>query len=246
MKIASQPQYNEHDARFSADGNWLYYLSNASGSDQLWRVALPGGTPEKVTDFTTDVGGYAIAPNGSRIAIWADRDMVCADINCANLPAAPAGRGSGRVYDQTFVRHWDTWTTPGTRSRIFTFAMADGRPQGAGTPVSPNLVGDSPSKPFGGGEEIAWAPDGRTLYFTLRDAGRHEPNSTNMDIYAVPADASGPPTDLTAANQGMDTLPVVSPDGRWLAYVAMARARPMRPTARSCSSGTSRPARFGR
>ena len=224
VKIASQAQYNEHDARFSADGHWLYYLSNASGSDQLWRVALPGGAAEKITDFATDIGGYAIAPNGGRIAIWADRDMACADINCANVPAAPAGRGSGRVYDQTFVRHWDTWITPGVRSRIFSFAMADGRPQGAGTPVSPNLAGDSPSKPFGGGEEIAWAPDGRTLYFTLRDAGRHEPNSTDMDIYAVPADASAPPTDLTAANQGMDTLPAVSPDGHWLAYVAMARA----------------------
>jgi dipeptidyl aminopeptidase/acylaminoacyl peptidase len=224
VKIASQPQFNEHDARFSADGHWLYYLSNASGSDQLWRVALPGGAPEKITGFTTDIGGYAIAPNGSRIAIWADRDMACADIDCANLPAAPAGRGSGRVYDQTFVRHWDAWVEPGVRSRVFTFVMADGRPQGAGTPVSPGLVGDSPSKPFGGGEEIAWAPDGRTLYFTLRDAGRHEPNSTNMDIYAVPADGSGPPVDLTRANQGMDTLPAVSPDGRWLAYVAMARA----------------------
>jgi dipeptidyl aminopeptidase/acylaminoacyl peptidase len=224
VRIASQPQFNEHDAHFSGDGHWLYYLSNASGSDQLWRVALPGGSPEKITDFATDIGGYALAPNGSRIAIWADRNLACADINCANVPAPPAGRGSGRVYDQTFVRHWDAWVEPGVRSRIFSFAMADGRPQGAGTPVSPGLAGDSPSKPFGGGEEIAWAPDGRTLYFTLRDAGRHEPNSTNMDIYAVPADASGAPADLTAANQGMDTLPAVSPDGHWLAYVAMARA----------------------
>ena len=53
VKIASQPQYNEHDARFSADGRWLYYLSNASGSDQIWRVQLPSGTAEKVTDFNT-------------------------------------------------------------------------------------------------------------------------------------------------------------------------------------------------
>jgi dipeptidyl aminopeptidase/acylaminoacyl peptidase len=224
VKIASAPEHNEHDPRFSADGRWLYYLSNASGSDQIWRVSLPSGTPEKVSAFATDVAGFAISPGGDRIAVWADRDMACADLNCANVPAAAAGQGSARVYDQTLVRHWDTWATPGTRSRIFTLPMADGRPQGAGTPVSPNLIGDSPSKPFGGGEEIAWSADGRTLYFTLREAGRTEANSTNMDIFAVPADASGPPVNLTAANRGMDTGPAVSPDGRWLAYTAMARA----------------------
>jgi dipeptidyl aminopeptidase/acylaminoacyl peptidase len=184
---------------------------------------LPGGTAERVTNFSTDIGGYLLSPSGDRIAIWADRDMRCADINCANVPAAATGRGSGRIFDQTFVRHWDTWAEPGVRSRIFTFALADGRPQGAGIAVSPSLVGDSPSKPFGGAEEIAWSPDGRTLYFTLRDAGRHEANSTNMDIFAVPADAGAPPVNLTAANRGMDMNPAVSPDGRWLAYTAMAR-----------------------
>jgi len=224
VRIASDPDHNEHDPHFSADGRAIYYLSDASGSDQLWRMGLPGGTPERVTDFATDIGGYLLAPSGDRIAIWADRDMACADINCANVQAPAAGRGSGRVYDETFVRHWDTWSTQGTRSRIFTFALADGRPQGLGTAVSPNLVGDAPSKPFGGAEELAWSPDGRTLYFTLREAGRHEPNSTNMDIFSVPADGSAAPTNLTAANEGMDTGPAISPDGRWLAYTAMARA----------------------
>jgi dipeptidyl aminopeptidase/acylaminoacyl peptidase len=223
VRIASAPEHNEHDPRFSADGRWLYYLSNASGSDQIWRVALPSGSPEKVTNLATDVAGFAIAPTGDRVAIWADRNMACADLNCANVPAAPSGQGSGRVYDQTFVRHWDTWAEPNVRSRIFTLPMVDGRPQGAGTPVAPNLVGDSPSKPFGGAEEIAWSPDGRTLFFTLREAGRHEPNSTNLDIFAVPGDAGGPPVNLTAANEATDTGPAVSPDGRWLAYTAMAR-----------------------
>jgi dipeptidyl aminopeptidase/acylaminoacyl peptidase len=223
VKIASQPQYNEHDARFSPDGRWLYYLSNASGSDQIWRVELPSGTPEKVSDLATDVGGFAISPTGDRVAIWADRNMACQDFGCAGVSAPAPGNGSARVYNETFVRHWDVWVEPGVRSRIFSFAMVDGRPQGAGTPLAPNLVGDSPSKPFGGAEEIAWAPDGRTLYFTLREAGRTEPNSTNMDIFAVTADGSAAPANLTAANRGMDTGPVVSPDGRWLAYTAMAR-----------------------
>ncbi|MDQ8754879.1 S9 family peptidase [Sphingosinicella sp. LHD-64] len=223
VKIASAAEHNEHDPRFSADGRWLYYLSGASGSEQLWRVQLPGGTPERVSDFATDIAGFSLAPSGDRIAIWADRNMACTDFNCADVPAAQSGQGSGRVYDETFVRHWDTWVEPNVRSRIFTLPLVDGRPQGAGTPLAPNLVGDSPSKPFGGAEEIAWSADGRTLYFTLRLGGRTEPNSTNLDIYSVPADGSAAPTNLTEANQATDTTPAVSPDGRWLAYAAMAR-----------------------
>src|SRR5437868_12439636 len=100
VKIASQPQFNEHDARFSADGRWLYYLSNASGSDQLWRVQLPSGTPEKVTDFNTDVGGYLLAPSGERLAIWTDRALTCPNVDCTDAPiVTPPPGGSGRVYD---------------------------------------------------------------------------------------------------------------------------------------------------
>ena len=182
VRIGSAPEHNEHDPKFSADGRWVYFLSNASGSDQLWRVGLPSGTPEQLTRFTTDIAGYLIAPAGDRIAIWADRNMACTDFNCANVPAAPTGQGSARVYDETFVRHWDTWAEPNVRSRVFVLPMTDGRPQGAGVPVAPNLIGDTPSKPFGGGEELAWSADGRTLYFALREGGRTEPNSTNLDI----------------------------------------------------------------
>ncbi len=223
VRIASAPDKNEHDPRFSHDGRWIYYLSNASGSEQVWRVAVPGGTPEQVTSLATDVAGYSIAPSGDRLAIWADRNLACQDFNCTSLPPAQQGRGSARVYDETFVRHWDTWAEPGIRSRIFTFPLVGGRAQGAGVPIARNLVGDAPSKPFGGVEETSWSPDGRTLYFTLREAGRIEPTSTNLDIFAVPADGSAAPVNLTAANQATDTLPAASPDGRWLAYAAMRR-----------------------
>jgi dipeptidyl aminopeptidase/acylaminoacyl peptidase len=219
-RFATTSDANEHDPRFGPDGA-LYFISNQSGSDQLWRVAFPGGGFQQVTDFRTDVAGFLIAPTGDRIAIWADRDMRCADINCANVPAPPTGQGSARTYDETFVRHWDAWVAPGVRSRIFVLPMADGRPQGAGTPVSPRLAGDSPSKPFGGTEELAWSRDGRTLYFTLREGGRTEPNSTNLDIYA--AAEGGQVANLTQPNRATDTGPLVSPDGQWLAYTAMAR-----------------------
>jgi dipeptidyl aminopeptidase/acylaminoacyl peptidase len=122
-----------------------------------------------------------------------------------------------------FIRHWDSWAEPGVRSRLFGFTIANGRVTGAGAPLTGALVGDTPSKPFGGGEEIAFSPDGRTVFFTMREAGRIEPTSTNLDIFAVPSDGSAPPTNLTDANDATDNLPTLSPDGRTLAYFAMAR-----------------------
>lgn len=221
VKIASSPQFNEHDPRFSGDGRWLYYLSNASGDEQVWRVALPTGRPQQVTRVAGGVNGYLPSPTDANIAVWADRDKACLSLACPEVPAAATGRGSARTYDETFVRHWDAWETPGTFSRIFIMPMTNGRATGNGVPVARDLVGHAPTRPFGGAEEVAWSSSGDTLFFTLREAGRSEPTSTNLDIYA--AREGAPPENLTAANQATDTMPTPSPDGRWLAYTSMAR-----------------------
>ena len=210
-----------HDAVFGADGA-IWYLAPVADQDQLFRMVI-GGAPAQVSRLKGDISGFKVSADGSRLIIFADRDMRCRDFACGDLPAKPA-TGSARIYDQLFVRHWDTWAEPNVKGRIFAFPIVGGRVTGAGVPVSGALVGDTPSKPFGGGEEIAVSPDGRTIYFALREAGRIESTSTNLDIFAAPADGSAQPTNLTPNNDGTDTLPTLSPDGRSLAYVSMARA----------------------
>jgi len=210
-----------HDAVFGADGA-IWYLAPAGARDQLFRTTV-GGTPAQLSDFGADVSGFKVSADGSRVIVWADtRD--CPDIACAatTFPAKP--EGSTRAYDQLFVRHWDTWAEPGVRSRIFSYPVVGGKLQGGGVRVTGPLEGDSPSKPFGGGEEVDISADGKTVYFALREAGRIEPTSTNLDIFAAPADGSAPPTNLTPGNDGTDNLPTLSPDGRSLAYFSMARA----------------------
>jgi dipeptidyl aminopeptidase/acylaminoacyl peptidase len=209
-----------HDAVFGPDGA-LWFLMEANGQDQLFRMRI-GGLPVQVSQFKGDIGGFKLAPSGNHVVVWADRDLRCTTLNCEGLPEKPK-TGSGRTYDQLFIRHWDTWATPGLKSRLFAFPVAAGKLAGAGVPIEGNLVGDTPSKPFGGGEELAFSPDGKTLYFALREAGRIEPLSTNLDIFATPTDGSAPPVNLTDANDATDNLPAVSPDGRTLAYFAMAR-----------------------
>ncbi|WP_257540180.1 S9 family peptidase [Sphingobium sp. CFD-1] len=219
--IASNPDKNEASPAFSADGASLYFVSNASGDDQLWRVALAGGQPEQVSRAPGGVSGYLLSPDGQKVALWADRPVGAKVLDDVK-PASPPSAGTGRVYEQLFVRHWDTWAD-GQRSRIFVMPLSGGQPGGKAVSVMGGLVGDSPSKPFGGAEEIAWSRDGKTLFFTLREAGRIEPLSTNLDIFAAPADGSAVPINLTDANDATDTMPAVSPDGQWLAYAAMKR-----------------------
>ena len=224
-RLAADPA-NDSQPQWSADGRWVYFLSGRSGSAQVWRVGADGQGLTQVTDLPLALGGFHLSPAGDRLAFWADAFPDCgADLACtkARLDARAAAKTSGHAHDQLFVRHWDSWAD-GTRSRLFTAALgADGKVTGAVADIAGKLVGDTPSKPHGGAEEISFSPDGRTLYFALREAGRIEALSTNLDIFAAPADGSAPAVNLTDANDATDSLPRVSPDGRTLAWVAMAR-----------------------
>lgn len=226
-------------AMFGGDG-WLYFLSSRALSQggeersRLWRVQ-PGaqgtaGAPTLAADLTTGIDGFALAPQGNAVAVWAEIARDCPTFGCEGDGTAHlTGPGDGRLYegDAGFIRHWDSWETPGTFSRVFVFGMEDGQATGEGQPLdgaagSGGPTGDTPTKPFGGGEDVAWAPDGSGVYFVAREAGASEPTSTNLDIWW--SDLSGTaPTNLTAGNEATDALPTPSPDGRYLAYLAMAR-----------------------
>ena len=218
-KLVAEADVNETAPQIV--GTTVYFQSDKGGDDAVWSVALDGTGARKLTGFQGGFGGFEVAPTGDRLVVWADR-----------LPGAPslapamvrkdADAGQARTYDGLFVRHWDTWAD-GTRSQLFVLPLGvDGAP-GDGVAITGKLIGDTPSKPFGGAEEVSWSADGKTVYFALREAGRIEATSTNLDIFAAPADGSAQPVNLTAANDATDNLPTVSPDGRSLAWFAMKR-----------------------
>lgn len=220
-KLIGEWAVNETSPQFSHDGKTIWFQSDKGGEDNVWAIAVTGGAPTQVTDLKGGIGGFKVAPTEDKMLIWADR-----------LPGAPSSEpamikkrddaGNGRTFDQMFIRHWASWSD-GTRSQLFVLPMANGKAAGYGKAIEGALVGDSPSKPFGGGEEVSWSADGKTVFFALREAGRIEPLSTNLDIFAAPADGSAAPTNLTDANDGMDNLPTASPDGKYLAWFAMKR-----------------------
>ncbi len=226
VRVADTAEKNESAPAFHKDG-MLFFLSNASGKSQIWRIDLQSMTSPavQVTDTKADVSGFKLSPDGSKLLVWGDIPKECTTFGCdAKDKGALPGPGTGRLYKDGvgFVRHWDEWETPGTYSRPFVFNLEGGKAT-TERPVDAGLIGDSPSKPFGGGEELAWGSDSRTVYFTLRKADRNEPMSTNLDIYSWLVDSRMMPVNLTEANEATDTLPTPSPDGKWLAYAAMAR-----------------------
>ncbi|WP_413675542.1 prolyl oligopeptidase family serine peptidase [Massilia cellulosiltytica] len=224
------PQRLTSDAASSTDPEWspsgdaIYFLSARSGSGQVWRVPAAGGDAVRVTDLPLDVDAFRVAPTGDRMLLSMAVFRDCADLACtkARVDAKEKDKASGKVYDRLFVRHWDTWSDG--RNNVLYAAPLDaaGRVNGMPVSLSGALDGDVPSKPFGDREEFRFSPDGKTVVFSVRIAGKTEAWSTNFDVYTVPA-TGGTPRNLTADNNAWDTKAVFSPDGRTLAYLAMAR-----------------------
>ena len=214
---------NSNSAEWSADGRFIYYLSNRSGSTQVWRAA-PGGEPEQVTSLPLDVGSFRISPKADRVVVSADVFRDCPTLACTKqrLDAAAHAPGHGQLYDKVFVRHWDTWSD-GRRSQLFSIALdASGIANGTPVNLTTGLDGDVPAKPFGGAEDYAVSPDGQQVAFSIRAVPVGEPWSTNFDVYLVAA-GGGSPRNLSADNPAWDGQPKFSPDGSTLAYTAMDR-----------------------
>ncbi|MGH7598153.1 MAG: prolyl oligopeptidase family serine peptidase [bacterium] len=218
-QLTSHPS-GDSSPQWSADGKSIYFLSTRSGSSQVWRLPVDGGEAEQKTNQPLDIGGFLLSPDGSRLVLTMEVFPNCETIACTKtkLDEMEGRKASGRIYDKLFIRHWDTWKD-GRRSHVFVMPISGGEP----VDLMKGLDADSPSKPFGGVEEIAFTPDSKSLVFTARVAGREEAWSTNFDLYLAPVDGAAPPKNLTESNKAWDTQPVFSPDGKTLAYLAMSR-----------------------
>ena len=213
---------NVNSPSFSPDGQNVYFLSAKSGSMQLWWQAVDSQTAVQISDLPLDIGSYKLSPDGKHVAFSLEVFTDCADIACTKqrLDAKAANKASGMLFDELFIRHWDTYAD-GRRNQLFIAPLQNGK---LGTAVRlANVDGDIPSKPFGDASEYAWAPEGKSLVFSVRIAGKTEAWSTNFDLYHVTVDGKAAPRNLTAGNKAWDTSPVFSPDGKTLFYRAMKR-----------------------
>jgi len=204
---------------WSVDGSSIYFLSTRSGSSQVWKLPLSGGEAQPLTALPLDVDNFVLSPDGSRVALSMEVFPGTTPAQTRKrLDDAAAGKATGRTYDRLFFRHWDTWED-GRRSHLFVMPASGGEP----VDLMQAMDADAPSKPFGGSNEYTFTPDGRSIVFGARNAGREEAWSTNFDLFVAPIDGSSAPRNLTPGNPAWDAFPTFSPDGRTLAYTAMKR-----------------------
>ncbi|MGE5296182.1 MAG: S9 family peptidase, partial [Solirubrobacterales bacterium] len=217
-RLTSSPEADSNP-RWSPDGRTVWFLSGRSGSSQVWKIAVDGGEAQQVTEEPLDVGNLHVSRDGAYIAYTME---VFPDANAADtkkrLDEREKAKSSGQIYDRLFVRHWDVWED-GRRSHLFVKPVAGGR----SVDVMRGMASDVPSYPFGGPEEITFAPDNKGIVFSTKDVGREEAWSTDFDLYYAPVDGSQSPRNLTEDNPAWDSYPAFSPDGKTLAYLAMAR-----------------------
>ena len=217
---------NDTSPAWSADGKFIYFLSSRSESSQVWRIAADGGEATQVTDLPLDVGTFRITAAGDQLLLSLEVYLDCADLACTRTRIDEEANSlvSGVAYDQLFMRHWDHWLTA-RHAQLFSLKL-DGNGIGAGEPqwITQGVRADIPSRNWGGNEEYVVSADGKDVYFAARLRDGLEPTSTNFDIYRAPMNGDGVATNLTADNLAWDTQPLLSPDGKSLAWLAMARA----------------------
>ena len=177
-----------------------------------------------LTGFDKDIEGFLLSPQGDKIILIAQVKTVATTADKhPDLPLA-----SGRVVDDLMYKHWDEWTE--TAPHPFLCELKGLGVQEFRSLEVSNCVDllegtpyESPMKPFGGVEQLAWSPDGKQIAYTCRKkSGLDYAISTNSDIYLYDI-ATGTHTNLTEDNGGYDTNPSYSPDGQWIAWQSMER-----------------------
>lgn len=206
----------EQEAKWSLDGSDIYFLSSESGSSQLWKMRKDGKKRKQVSKFDKDIETFSISPDQSKILFVAQVQYGkrVKDI----YPDLPLS--SGKVVDDLMYKHWDEWVE--TIPHPF---VADLTKKGLENVVD-ILEGqpyESPMKPWGGIEQLAWSPDGKSIAYTCRKKmGKDYALSTNSDIYLYTLE-SKETKNLTEGMMGYDTNPVFSPNGQFIAFQSMAR-----------------------
>jgi dipeptidyl aminopeptidase/acylaminoacyl peptidase len=194
--------------RWSPDGKRLAYVSSdGGGSPQLYVRWMATGQTARITGLPDSPGALSWSPDGSRIAY-----LMRVPGEAPKLGKAPEPKPEGAHWAKpleviTTVQYRTDeggYNKPGY-DHIFV-VPADG---GAPRQLTYGQIDD--------GGPLSWAPNGKTLYFSTNRKADWERQPLDSEVYALNVD-TGTVTALTD-RRGPDRSPVVSPDGRHIAYI---------------------------
>lgn len=208
--------YNESGQCWTPDGK-IAFMCSKSGSMQAWEMNSDGSGLSQLTDVEGGIEGFLFSPDKNKL-IFLKEVKLEADVHSLHpdLPLANA-----RLINDQFYRHWDHWVE--TYTHPFVADFIPGQPVSSGKDILEGERWESPVRPFGGTEQLAWTKDGKGIIYTSRKLeGVAYARSTNTDLYLYDL-ASGTSKNLTEGMMGYDNHPTLSPDGTLLAWESMER-----------------------
>lgn len=207
--------FNDSSPRWSPDGTRLLYVSNRDGAAQLHVRWIQSGETAKVTNLSEAPSAPAWSPDGEWIAF---ASLVPHDPpSLGTIPAAPEGAEwaePARIVNKLVYRFDGVgWLKPGY-SHIFVVPSVGG----AVRQVTSGSFHHGGGRGRGSGEPV-WSADGRHILISAVRRPDYEMEARDTEIYEfdVTTGAVRPLTD----RRGPDNSPVVSPDGRHIAYLGM-------------------------
>lgn len=213
-KQITQTANRESAAKWMKDSKTIAFLSNESSSSQLWTMKADGSRRTKLTDVEGGINDFSFSPDENKLLYVAD--VKYGERTVDKYPDLP--KSSGILVNDLMYKHWDEWVQ--TIPHPFVADFAGGKLEN----VKDMLEGEpyeSPMKPFGGIEQLAWSPDGKSIAYTCRKkTGKEYALSTNSDIYLYHLE-NGTSENKTEGMMGYDQNPVFSPDGEWMAWESM-------------------------
>ena len=224
---------NNADPKWSADGQKIYFLSDRSGSMQVWEMSPAGGNARQLSALDKDVEGFGISPRGDK-AWYVQRVQVC-DRKSSDV-YKDMYKSTARIYDDLMVRHWNYWDE-GSYLHIFVGDFgAEGMKPGVDI-LGKDAAWDTPMAPYFDMAEIAWNNAGTMLAYTCKPlTGTEYAVSTDSDIFVYALESgvtqnickpvnvnTGEAIEDKAVMVGYDKYPVWSPDDSKIAFLSQRR-----------------------
>ena len=225
---ATEPIQLTFDNKYQGTAHWMSeteisYISTESGSAQVWKMALTidgnnakAGKAVQLTDYEGGIDDYAFSPDFKKLLFVSQVKTVeqTADVY------PDLDKASGHFHNDLMYKHWDEWTETAPHPFVAEF---DGKQISHIKDLLEGEKYESPMKPFGGIEQLAWSPDGKYIAYTCRKkTGLDYAVSTNSDIYLYDLE-NAQTRNLTEGMMGYDINPAFSPDGSMIAWQSMER-----------------------
>lgn len=212
---------SEMEPAWIKGGSKIAFLSAASGSMQLWEMNPDGSERKQLSAYEGGIDGFKFSPDESKVLFIA---QVKYGERTSDL-YPDLDKASGRVITDLMYKHWDEWVESIPHPFVAAF---DGNQVGEATDILKDEPYESPMKPFGGIEQLAWSNDSKQIAYTCRKkTGLEYSVSTDSDIYLYDTESGKTRNlckeDATDKNLGYDTNPKFSPDGKSIAWQSMER-----------------------